>query len=268
VHPTLGILARFQAFFYALSFFQLDGFAVPAPARVTQTVRRLRKLSSKKMKSTISRKEYRLIAAWVLATSIGFVLSKAFLITQVQRVISVVFQQDNLGLSLFISEVTTGILVGIFQWLVIRTRLPHNLWWIFVTPLGMLLGSYTSRLFWVIENQFSLIDIWVVNFWLSRFLYGIIIGLIQWVVLRHSLHKSWLWVIVNGFGWLLAITIGLDVIHPRLYDFGILDFVDYFDNPYYEAVINGTIGAVVGIATGSLLLWLLRQKSSLLQTAA
>jgi hypothetical protein len=41
VHPTLGILARFQAFFYALAFFWLDGFAVPAPARVTQTVRRL-----------------------------------------------------------------------------------------------------------------------------------------------------------------------------------------------------------------------------------
>ncbi|MFN8398457.1 MAG: hypothetical protein U0X74_00470 [Anaerolineales bacterium] len=38
VHPTLGILARFQAFFYALSFFQADGVPPPAPARVTQTV--------------------------------------------------------------------------------------------------------------------------------------------------------------------------------------------------------------------------------------
>jgi hypothetical protein len=38
VHPTLGILPRFQAFFYALAFFWLDGFAVPAPAQVTQTV--------------------------------------------------------------------------------------------------------------------------------------------------------------------------------------------------------------------------------------
>jgi hypothetical protein len=38
VHLTLGILRKSQAFFYALSFFQLDGFAVPAPAQVTQTV--------------------------------------------------------------------------------------------------------------------------------------------------------------------------------------------------------------------------------------
>jgi hypothetical protein len=38
VHLTLGILRTFQAVSYALSFFQLDGFAVPAPAQVTQTV--------------------------------------------------------------------------------------------------------------------------------------------------------------------------------------------------------------------------------------
>jgi hypothetical protein len=40
VHLTLGILRKSQAFFYALSFFWSDGFAVPAPAQVTQTVSR------------------------------------------------------------------------------------------------------------------------------------------------------------------------------------------------------------------------------------
>jgi hypothetical protein len=39
VHLTLGILRHFQAFFYASTFFWLDGFAVPAPAQVTQAVR-------------------------------------------------------------------------------------------------------------------------------------------------------------------------------------------------------------------------------------
>jgi len=32
VHPTLGILARFQAFFYASAFPQSDGFAVTRPS--------------------------------------------------------------------------------------------------------------------------------------------------------------------------------------------------------------------------------------------
>jgi len=40
VHLTLGILRRFQAVSYALSISWLDGFAVPAPAQVTPTVRR------------------------------------------------------------------------------------------------------------------------------------------------------------------------------------------------------------------------------------
>ncbi len=38
VHLTLGILRTSQAFLYALAFFWLDGFAVPAPAQVTQSV--------------------------------------------------------------------------------------------------------------------------------------------------------------------------------------------------------------------------------------
>lgn len=39
MHLTLGILRTSQAVSHALSFFWLDGFAVPAPAQVTQTVR-------------------------------------------------------------------------------------------------------------------------------------------------------------------------------------------------------------------------------------
>jgi len=55
MHPTLGILARFQAFFYALSFSQSDGVPPPAPARVTQTVETVEKVpKSKKSVSTHS----------------------------------------------------------------------------------------------------------------------------------------------------------------------------------------------------------------------
>jgi len=43
VHLTLGILRKSQAVFYALAFFWLDGFAVPAPAQVTQTVEAVEK---------------------------------------------------------------------------------------------------------------------------------------------------------------------------------------------------------------------------------
>ena len=44
VHLTLGILYESQAVSYALAFFWLDGFAVPAPAQVTQTVETVEKV--------------------------------------------------------------------------------------------------------------------------------------------------------------------------------------------------------------------------------
>jgi hypothetical protein len=47
VHLTLGILRKSQAVFYALAFFWLDGFAVPAPAQVTQSVGRWREISER-----------------------------------------------------------------------------------------------------------------------------------------------------------------------------------------------------------------------------
>jgi hypothetical protein len=43
VHLTLGILRKSQAVSYASAFFQLDGFAVPTPAQVTQTVETVEK---------------------------------------------------------------------------------------------------------------------------------------------------------------------------------------------------------------------------------
>ncbi|MCG2784910.1 MAG: hypothetical protein L6461_07360, partial [Anaerolineae bacterium] len=48
VHRTLGILRTSQAFFYALSFFWLDGFAVPAPAPVTPAVETVEKVTFQK----------------------------------------------------------------------------------------------------------------------------------------------------------------------------------------------------------------------------
>ena len=53
MHLTLGILRTSQAVSHALSFFQLDGFAVPAPAQVTQTVGRSLAKQNMKIKTIV-----------------------------------------------------------------------------------------------------------------------------------------------------------------------------------------------------------------------
>jgi hypothetical protein len=64
VHPTLGILARFQAFFYASAFSQSDGVPPPDPARVTQNVGQFLKASVKTSESNCSSEEKK-IYNWV-----------------------------------------------------------------------------------------------------------------------------------------------------------------------------------------------------------
>jgi len=58
VHPTLGSLARFQAFFYASAFSQSDGVPPPAPARVTQTVGTPLAQLAKKKKHSVMQGKY------------------------------------------------------------------------------------------------------------------------------------------------------------------------------------------------------------------
>ena len=66
VHLTLGILRQSQAVSYAFSFFWLDGFAVPTPAQVTQTVgRSLINIKRGRMKKVVYRiKPIHLLTLW------------------------------------------------------------------------------------------------------------------------------------------------------------------------------------------------------------
>jgi hypothetical protein len=58
VHLTLGILRQSQAVSCAFSFFWLDGFAVPAPAQVTQAVGQLKNIHRKRIISKKTLKIY------------------------------------------------------------------------------------------------------------------------------------------------------------------------------------------------------------------
>lgn len=115
---------------------------------------------------------------------------------------------------------------------------------------------------------YRVIDFWPIDHLLNLFLYGAVIGLSQWLVLRKSFRHAWAWVLANGFGWAVAILIGQEVIRPRLYGLPAVGWIDYLPNPVYEVIIYLAIGAVVGTATGLLLLGLLRQNKRVGHLAA
>ena len=66
-------------------------------------------------------------------------------------------------------------------------------------------------------------------------LYGLLIGILQWLVLRRQVPRAWIWVPASALSWIVAIPAG---------------------------DLNGPPGwAIFGAITGTVLVWLLRQEN-------
>jgi hypothetical protein len=133
-------------------------------------------------------------------------------------------------------------LLGIFQWLVLRTRIPKAGWWVPATTVGMLIGialgvgmiPWISRLTgrtWDWDYQPNLLGLYAII--------GLTLALVQLLVLRRHVTASWLWLPVTMVGWgVLGLLMGKSI--DRMSDIFAL-------------------GAVPGVFTGLGLLWLLRR---------
>ncbi len=219
-------------------------------------------------------KQQKFLIEWVLATSIGLALGEVFLSPLAFRFVP--FSLPMGGFDLFgtmlsvASGIATGVAIGAFQWLTLRNYISHSWRWIIATPLAMASGSLIQGLLFAIARCYLPMDasaaVWAATNWISVFIYGVLIGLMQSVVLRKSLLKTWTWIITNGFGWPVAIAVGEEFIRPIFYPR--VDFGFHVINPYPEIVIYGVVGILIGIITGVLMLWLFKQNSIMIQEAA
>ncbi len=91
----------------------------------------------------------------------------------------------------------TGAILGIVQWLVLRTAIPLPMWWIVATSAGMALGLALSVVFFGSETSGNEL------LWRAA-ITGLSIGIAQWIVLRQVLPQSAYWIAVIGLGWVLG----------------------------------------------------------------
>lgn len=103
--------------------------------------------------------------------------------------------------------VMTGLVVGVAQWLVLRRYLPGAGWWILASALGWFLGTLVlittqGITFPITDFLESVIRLGGV-IWLNVVdgtLYGAVLGVAQWLVLRrHSQYAGW-WVLASSIG--------------------------------------------------------------------
>jgi hypothetical protein len=113
---------------------------------------------------------------WVMATTMGWIIG-GFLFT---------------GLAL----VTSGVAVGILQWLVLLGRIRRPWRWILASAVGWIVGYLIVILGLPPELDF-----------LNGMVLGLSVGTAQWLILREQLHWAGWWIVFSAIGWTTGLTL-------------------------------------------------------------
>jgi len=137
-------------------------------------------------------------------------------------------------------------LVGLAQWVVLRKYVNNVSDWILAAGTSWAIG-YALGLF--IMSGLSSTGL---SGFIGYILFGIIIALVQWPVLRREIPHVWMWVLANVIGWTAGFylsEVSLDLL---------------FNGPAIEpiastSVLSGVSGLVAGAITGVALILIVRQ---------
>lgn len=96
-----------------------------------------------------------------------------------------------------VSQVTMGAAIGLAQWLVLRRVLSGMGWWVLATLVGYSAGIVAP---WIVNSLEGgrLTGLFVL------LIYGFVLGMAQWLVLRTHFHRAVWWVAFSMAAWALA----------------------------------------------------------------
>jgi hypothetical protein len=180
----------------------------------------------------VNRNEFGLWLGWTLATAIGMLLG--FLPS--------LFLANILDLqwARIIIPLLAGFLIGLAQWAVLRNYLVESSDWILAGGASWAVG-YALGLFLI--NSLS-------NTALGGFigfaLFGAIIALVQYPLLRREIPNIWSWILANALGW----TAGFYLSQAALSLFFSNDSaINPFVSTSFMSVVTGLVaGAITGLA--------------------
>jgi len=145
---------------------------------------------------------WRFWLAWMFATIVGVVV---YMIV-IPPILSAISERSSgmggepwtrIAISA-VSAITLGATIGATQWLVLRRRLPRTGWWVLATLIGY---SIPLALGGNLAGGFE--PPWLAG--LVIFLeFGVILGALQWLVLRGRVNHSGWWIAISIAGWAIA----------------------------------------------------------------
>jgi hypothetical protein len=186
----------------------------------------------------VERNEFGLWLGWTLATAGGMLLGflpSLFLVNVL-----------NLGLAQIIVPVLAGTLVGLAQWVALRRFLTATSDWILAGGASWAAG-YVLGLF-VIQNMPSTVFAGFAGY----LLFGAIVALVQWPLLRREIPHLLVWMIASAIGWAAGFWTS-QVVLP-LFQTG-----PTIPPAVSTTVIAVTSGLIAGAITGVALVWIVRE---------
>jgi hypothetical protein len=160
-----------------------------------------------------------------LSTAIGFSAGRAISLAIGYAVdISKVW-----ALSFVFGFAIAGALVGLTQWLVLKTKIPQSSWWILASSLGGAVGSTVAV---VVSNAvygavnlalfgtLNLAVVWAVSGAVGGAMGGVaggaLVGFVQWLVLKGTIPRSGRWILVSSLGWAAGNAVAAAIDLPTL----------------------------------------------------
>jgi hypothetical protein len=191
----------------------------------------------------VRRNEFGLWLGWTLATAVGMLLGflPSLLLVNVR----------DLQWSRIIVPLLAGFLIGLAQWAVLRNYLVESSDWILAGGASWAVG-YALGLFLI--NSLSNTALGGV---LGFAIFGAIISIVQWPLLRREIPNVWSWILANVVGW----TAGFYLSQVALSLF--------FSNDSSINAVVGTsfvsvvTGLVAGAITGLALVWIVRRPETI-----
>lgn len=166
---------------------------------------------------------------------------------------------------LILFRLISGALGGTAQWLVLKQWLPSIRSWVLVTSLGSAIalaiinGLWTATLMPPASGLIGgmMPPLSVLPQFVFDGIYGILLGIAQWLVLRTKVPQAGWWMLINGIG-AIASSIGIDVLQKFIGPMGI-DVSQSAWNPFFWAIASMSVVLYAAI-TGGFLVWSLRQR--------
>jgi hypothetical protein len=179
----------------------------------------------------VQRNEFGLWLAWTLATALGMLLGflPSLLLVNVL----------DLQWARITVPLLAGFLIGFMQWAVLRNYVTNSADWILAGGTSWAVG-FALGLFLI--NALAGTGL---GGWLGYILFGIIVAIVQWPLLRREIPHLWMWILANVVGWTAGFylsQIALNIVFNS-------SSIPPLTSTSFIAVVTGLVaGAVTGIA--------------------